>query len=244
MGTDRKLSTVTIVVVLSMLFTFPLFAQRHPECRCSLECQCGNGCRCYLNADHTCSCKHNHPHRTMANENVFLQMMDTMMTAMDTAPLDASAEGNFLRQMIPHHQGAVSMAIYEIVHGKNPEMIQLAKSILAEQQGEITEMDFLLKQYPLQEGTKPPAGYTEAMNLSMETMMRNTPSDAELNGIDVDCTFAMIMLPHHQAAVDIATAYLDFNATGTISSYAKKIISDQQIEIQQMQQYINQHCKH
>ena len=243
MKTYRKLSAATIAVVLSMLFAFPLFAQRHPECRCGAEWQCGNGCQCYLNADHTCNCKHNHT-QPMTNENVFLQMMDTMMVAMDTAPLDESAEGNFLRQMIPHHQGAVNMAIYEIVHGKNPEMIQLAKSILAEQQGEIKEMNFLLKQYPLQAGTKPTTGYAEAMNLSMEKMMRNTPGDAELKDVDVDCAFAMVMLPHHQAAVDMAIAYLGFNIKGTISNYAQKIISDQQIEIQQMQQYINQHCKH
>lgn len=63
--------------------------------------------------------------------NRFLLMMDTMMSKMARLPKPASVESDFNLQMIAHHQGAVAMARYEISHGRDFTMIQLAKSILA-----------------------------------------------------------------------------------------------------------------
>ena len=242
MGKHLRLQTIAMTIVLSMLSAFTLFAQRHQDCRCNQECLCANGCVCYLNAGHACNCKHNHSHGT-AGENIFLQMMDTMMTAMDAVPLGASAEGNFLRQMIPHHQGAIEMAKYEIANGTNREMIQLAKSIFTEQQGEISEMNAMLALYPLKQGEQPSPEYKKAMDDAMMKMMMNTPSDKDLKGKSTDCAFAMVMLPHHQAAVDMATALLKFSPQGEVATYAARIISDQQIEIQQMTEFVKQNCK-
>lgn len=170
-------------------------------------------------------------------------MMDTMMMAMDAAPLAASLEGNFLRQMIPHHEGAIEMAKYEITHGKDPQMLQLAKSILTEQQGEIAAMNALLRLYPLKTDTQPSTAYKSAVSATMDTMMNTTPTDSLLAEKSVDCAFALVMLPHHQAAVDMAVAFLRFNPKGQVANYALRIISDQQIEIQQMATYIHKHCK-
>ncbi len=67
-----------------------------------------------------------------ASKNIFVSQMDTMMMNMDTVKQTNMAETDFLNLMIPHHQGAVEMALYEVAHGSNKEMIQLAKSIIAE----------------------------------------------------------------------------------------------------------------
>lgn len=50
----------------------------------------------------------------------------------------------FLRMMITHHQGAVTMAKSELTTGRNPEARQLAQSISDTQQREIMEMKALL----------------------------------------------------------------------------------------------------
>jgi len=86
-------------------------------------------------------------HNQMSSEkNIFLAMMDTMMIKMKEIPTDRSTENVFIGQMIPHHEGAIEMANYEIKKGKDFRMIQLAKSILAEQTDEVQQMKFWLKQ--------------------------------------------------------------------------------------------------
>ncbi|SDL44574.1 Uncharacterized conserved protein, DUF305 family [Arthrobacter sp. ov407] len=75
-------------------------------------------------------------------------MGDGMMGDEDLKTLDA-AQGTeaaklFLTQMIAHHEGAVMMAKTEIRQGKNPDAIQLSKSIVTSQEAEIQEMKALL----------------------------------------------------------------------------------------------------
>lgn len=237
---------IKLLLAIATMFSITSFAHSQDVgCKCGNQCKCGenNGtgmCKCGVGCQ--CARMHSHPMQ-MTHDNVFLLMMDSMMTAMDAAPLDASAEGNFLRQMIPHHQGAIEMAKYEIANGKNKQMIQLAKSILAEQQGEIQEMEALLTLYPFVQNQAPTTDYKKSMDDAMMKMMAATPSDKALQGKSVDCAFAMVMLPHHQAAVDMSTALLKLVPTGQVATYAARIISDQQIEIQQMDEFIKQNCK-
>jgi uncharacterized protein (DUF305 family) len=56
-----------------------------------------------------------------------------------------TAQKLFLEGMIEHHKGAIQMAHMEISSGKNPHAVNLAKSIAASQQKEITTMTQLLE---------------------------------------------------------------------------------------------------
>ena len=54
---------------------------------------------------------------------------------------------DFLKGMIPHHQGAVEMAKIVLEHGKDPEVRKLAEAIIAAQEQEITFMQDWLKRH-------------------------------------------------------------------------------------------------
>lgn len=66
------------------------------------------------------------------------------MTGMDHNPADLKTanpfDGAFLQMMIPHHEGAVTMAKAEIAEGKDPELKMLAEDIITSQEREITQM--------------------------------------------------------------------------------------------------------
>ena len=49
-------------------------------------------------------------------------------------------ESLWLQSMISHHRGAIEMAETEIADGRSPDMITLAKNIVAAQQAEIDQM--------------------------------------------------------------------------------------------------------
>lgn len=51
-----------------------------------------------------------------------------------------NADVDFIKGMIPHHQGAVEMAKILLEHGKDPEVRKLAEGIIAAQEAEIKWM--------------------------------------------------------------------------------------------------------
>ncbi|HZQ32017.1 MAG TPA: DUF305 domain-containing protein [Mycobacterium sp.] len=50
----------------------------------------------------------------------------------------------WLTTMIAHHKGAIAMAQDEVAHGKNADVIYLAKTIITEQQADIDAMNHML----------------------------------------------------------------------------------------------------
>lgn len=76
--------------------------------------------------------------------NMDLSGMNASMAGMDMKKL-GSLSGNafdleFIKQMIPHHEGAIAMAQEALKRSQKDEVKTLAKSIINEQQGEIDEM--------------------------------------------------------------------------------------------------------
>jgi len=172
---------------------------------------------------------------TLPAKQVFMTIMNSMMVEMAKQSSPVSQDKDFLSQMIPHHNAAIQMARYEITYGKNAEMIQLAKSILTEQHVEVNMMQQWLLSLPI---TKPglPQQYQADMNRTMSSMMGAMISQAFSDNIDK--AFAQMMIPHHQAAIDMAKVILQYPSDAKITSFAKLLISNEQIEIGQMTAFL------
>lgn len=83
-------------------------------------------------------------------------------------------------------------------------------------------------------------GFMQFMNQSMDRM-DNGMKSAPMNGV-VDHDFAIMMMPHHQGAIDMAKAELAYGEDPVMRRLAEEIIVDQQSEIQAMQLWLSKHA--
>ena len=65
--------------------------------------------------------------------------MDVMMTNM-VIPYSGNPDVDFIRGMIPHHQGAVDNARIVLQYGKDPDVLKFAQSVIDAQEAEIKWM--------------------------------------------------------------------------------------------------------
>ncbi len=78
--------------------------------------------------------------------------------------------------------------------------------------------------------------FMQAMEVSMKTMDREMAS-APMNG-DADHDFAVMMLPHHQGAIDMAKVELSFGKDPVMRRLAQGILVEQQSEIDAMKLWL------
>ncbi|TPK24419.1 DUF305 domain-containing protein [Mesorhizobium sp. B2-5-9] len=75
--------------------------------------------------------------------------MDKMHTDMMASQYTGNADVDFVRGMIPHHQGAIDMAKVELANGKDPEIRKLAERVIAAQEAEVKQMQDWLAAHPV-----------------------------------------------------------------------------------------------
>ena len=70
-----------------------------------------------------------------------------MFHSMETAPISNSINVNFMREMIPHHLGAVRMSRSALKYPLCQELVPMLEDIIRTQSAEIIEMERLLRRY-------------------------------------------------------------------------------------------------
>lgn len=95
------------------------------------------------------------------------------MTRMDqgmAVPYSGDPDRDFAVMMIPHHQGAIDMAMIELRFGRDERLRRLAQGVIVEQRQEIAVMQQILDSLP----PAPAAGAAPGMH-DMSTHMRKEP---------------------------------------------------------------------
>lgn len=74
----------------------------------------------------------------------YSRIMDAMHHEMMNVTLGDEAQVNFLKQMIPHHKGAIDMSESILKYSKDRRIVNIAKGIITEQRNEIAIMEHLI----------------------------------------------------------------------------------------------------
>ena len=161
--------------------------------------------------------------------------------AMDLGSADANFDLRFIDGMKPHHQGAIVMAKEAQQKSQRPEIKKLADEIIMAQTKEITELQTWRKQWYPNASSMPMAhnakmGHMMEMNADQMKGMMMT-QDLGAQDAEFDLRFINAMIPHHEGAVKMAQEASTKSTRPEVKQLSKEIISSQQTEIKQMQEW-------
>ena len=151
----------------------------------------------------------------------------------------------FIDMMVPHHQGAVAMAVIANERAEHPEIKAMAGGIITSQEAEIATMKGWRKAWfgsddtpamgtPMAHAKMP--GMAEMPGMSSMTHMA-TDIEGLKTATPFDLAFLDAMIPHHEGAVMMAQACADKAQHDEVKSLAADIIRDQEKEIGQMREW-------
>jgi uncharacterized protein (DUF305 family) len=170
------------------------------------------------------------------------QMMKKMMDDMNEVKMTGDFDLDFVNMMIPHHQGAVDMAEAYLLKAKDEKIKAIANNIIIAQKKEIEELRSLIASHKPSDKKEGQASgghgaeghyeLSEAMNKMMDEM-----KGMKMTG-DADKDFVMMMIPHHQSAIDMAENQISHGKNVQIKQFAQKVINDQSREIKEFEQWL------
>lgn len=159
-------------------------------------------------------------------------------------PDDNSAEVGFARDMIVHHEQAVSMALTLYDRTNDERMQTIATDIALTQQAQIGMMMGWLDFWgQTMGGTGPRMVW---MGMPTDGLMPGMATATEINrlrelqGVEADILFLQLMIPHHLAGVEMGQALLERSNQPQVRRLAQSIVDSQTAEISNMQQILQE----
>jgi uncharacterized protein (DUF305 family) len=159
--------------------------------------------------------------------------------AAHAAAMSAPFDRQFIDMMVPHHQSAVAMAQVALTRAQHPQIKSLARSIIAEQNSEISQMKTWRQKWYGSSTTPSMATMPmlPGMKMSMSGMMMVHDIASLKTATPFDKAFIDDMTPHHQMAIDAATLELARGSHQQLKDLALSIIKGQSREEGLMQAY-------
>jgi uncharacterized protein (DUF305 family) len=156
-------------------------------------------------------------------------------------PADEDYDLRFIDGMAIHHQGAVVMAEEALTKAQHPELKKLAQDIIAAQKLEISQMQTWRKAWYPQADSTPMAYHAQMGHMMAMTdeQKQGMMMSMDLGNADAefDLRFINGMLPHHEGALVMAKDALSKSQHPEIKKLAQAILTSQQQEIEQMEQW-------
>lgn len=137
----------------------------------------------------------------------------------------------FVKDMIPHHEGALEMAELAADRAESAEVKDLASRIEGAQDPEIDLMRDMLEAW----GQDEDAGHSMSGGMDMG----DDAAELEpLEGAAFDRRFLELMTEHHESAVEMAETELADGENAEAKELAQEIIDAQKAEIAEMKQLL------
>lgn len=156
-----------------------------------------------------------------------------------------SAEHNeadlaFVRDMSPHHEGALAMAELASTRAADPAVKALATRIAGAQGPEMERMSDMARAWDAELGGAH-SGHSMSGGSSMSMdRERDTAALEPLSGTAFDREFLTRMIAHHEGALPMARAVVEAGENPQAERLAQDVLTSQAAEIAEMKQLLTQ----
>jgi uncharacterized protein (DUF305 family) len=161
--------------------------------------------------------------------------MHDMSADMNAMTMTKDSDHDFAMMMKMHHQGAIDMGNKELEKGDDAAIKAMAQTMITMQQAEIRELQAFIDSHTSEASEEGEMWDMEAM-AAMDRMDRNADLDV-ITG-DADHDMAILMINHHQSAMDMAQSLLHLGHHDELKEMAAKMMDDQSKEIKQLQDWL------
>jgi len=167
--------------------------------------------------------------------------MNEMMDKVHALEKKGIADYDLAAELREHHKGAIAMSETQLDSGIDAQLKEMAQKIMDAQQKEVDQIDKMLDGYDDKKKDYDPmntdSGLGKAMMDNMQAMMKMPEMDA----VSVDKSFATMMIKHHQDGIKMGKTIQQYAKDTKFKQMAQKMISDQQKEIEALQNWLTQH---
>ncbi len=165
--------------------------------------------------------------------DTYRNILDEMISGMESAELTDSISHNFIVQMIPHHRAAIEMSRSLLQYAPCAPLEKIAQGIIKEQTRSIVAMEAILPACGSMVNTPDAVErYQQRTGCILQTMFSAMRSACESN--NVNANFMWEMIPHHCGAVRMSKNALDFAVCPGLDEILDNIITSQERGIHQM----------
>ena len=174
------------------------------------------------------------------SENPSKEVMDLMHAPMMCQEWVRSgdADMDFLKNMIPHHKGAILSAKAFLKYSQDAKLREIAQNIIATQESEIDSFNALIEKLAMQKPQKSKSyeKFAKQAQMDMSEMMRAMGEVSPTGNVDKD--FIAAMIPHHQGAVSASKQILALSKNPQVKQFAKDIIAAQEAEVRMFEELL------
>lgn len=174
---------------------------------------------------------------TVKADDEFMKAMNTMIGKMNSIKMTNDFDFDYPKMMMEHHQGAIDIAKMEVEKGTDAKIKMMAQNIIVEQTDEQAMLkDILWDAKPKKHKIK--EIHPEMQN-AMVTMMKEMKA-IQLTG-NTDRDFVMMMIPHHEAGIEMSKSLYFHSKNSQLKKRAQKEINDYTKQIKEFQNWLSAH---
>lgn len=176
-----------------------------------------------------------HPDRPSAGDRSMMAAMQSMKPVTARTKLTGDIDRDFMTMMIPHHDAGITMSQAQVRYGKHPQLRKMAAGDVKDQRKDNASMHQYLRGWRV--ATKPVAsGSPSTAMLNDMREMDAATARMKMTG-NQDRDFIEMMIPHHEAAIEMARTEMQSGRDARVKKVAKGIFDGQSKDVKDMKSW-------